>query len=90
MNGRLFLFAKDRHDESYFVYYSTTLDAPPESSSEKYRDRKRLFTLTLFDVNGRKYEFPLDVRNHDQSVKLHFKFTLRDRWEALKAVFRRS
>lgn len=86
MQGRLYLFAKDRYADEYFVYHADTLDSDPPRSSDRYTEKKKRFGLVLRDVNGRQFTYRLVVRNTDQSVHVSLQPKLRDR---LRAVLRR-
>lgn len=72
---RLYLFAKDRYSEEYFILSVDKLNTDLPRLPDKYKDKKKEFRLVLFDEEGRTYKFNLTVRNRDQSVDAGPKFT---------------
>jgi len=67
----LYVFAKDRYADEFFVYHASSLSADPPRSPARYTEKKKPFALWLRDVNGRQFKFPLQARNTDQSVHIH-------------------
>ncbi len=85
--ANLYVFAKERHAEEFFVYHSNSLDAELQDPIIKYRDPKKDFSIVLYDEIGRKYRFDVIVRNSDQSVGINFKLTLHARFQMIKEAF---
>jgi hypothetical protein len=77
--GALYLFAKDRYADEFFVYHANNLDSEPSRSPARYMDKKKAFRLVLNDVNGRTFKFHLVVRNGDQSVDALKRESIRSR-----------
>lgn len=72
---RLYLFAKERYDNKFFIFSAEKLNTDLPRQTDKYTDKKKEFTLVLFDDIGKKYKFNLIVRNTDQSVNAGAKLT---------------
>jgi hypothetical protein len=87
-SAHLYVFAKERFSDEYFIYASTALNADLASPLPKYTEAKKDFSVVLFDEIGRKYQFDITVRNTDQSVSVVFKLTWRARWEMIREAFR--
>lgn len=85
-SAKLYLFAKERHADEYFVYNSNALDAELQEPLIKYKDPKKDFTVVLVDEIGRKYRFSVFARHSDQSVGIGFKVT----WHARLAMIREA
>jgi len=87
-SAHLYVFAKERFSDEYFIYDSTALDADLAGPLPKYTEAKKDFSVVLFDEIGRKYRFAITVRNTDQSVGVGFKLTWHARWEMIREAFR--
>jgi hypothetical protein len=87
-SAHLYLFAKERHSDAYFIYHSTALNADLIPPLIKYTEANRDFSVVLFDEIGRTYRFNITVRNRDQSVGIQLKLTWHARWEMIREAFR--
>jgi hypothetical protein len=85
--GNLYLFAKERHSEEYFVFSAVSLNTEISRPTTKYKDNKKDFSVVLRDTIGRKYRFDIAVRNGDQSVSVSFKITWHARLNMLREGF---
>lgn len=81
----IYLFAKERYSEEFFVFAPNKLNDELPKQLTKYKDKKKDFSLMLVDVNRRKYTFDFTVRNSEQSVSVGFRVSkLRTRWNLLR------
>jgi hypothetical protein len=85
--GNLYLFAKERYAEDYFIYSANSLNSDPHRPLVRYNDPKKDFAVVLFDDIGRKYRFNLIIRNADQSINITFKITFGGRVRMVREAF---
>jgi len=87
-NVALYVFAKERSQNEYFQYSASNLHSDIEEPPCRYTDEKRDFSVDLFDSIGRRYRFAFTVGIGNQSVKITFKMTWRNRWERIREGFK--
>ena len=85
--GRLYVFAKDRHADEYFIPSGTSLTSELNRSTVVFKEQIKDFSVHLFDVIGHKYKFDIIVRNSDQSVWVGYKMTMHTRLRLIKDAF---
>lgn len=74
-NRTLYVFAKERFSEEYFVYTASSLDVDYNKTILKFKDRKKNFAIHLTDTIGNRYRFDVVARNGDESVGVRFTLT---------------
>jgi len=84
----LYVFAKERHNQDFFVFSLPSLDAELPKYLTTYDNLKRDFSIHLFDRIGRKYKFNITVRNSDISVSIGFKLTFHSRFQMISQAYR--
>lgn len=85
---QLHVLAKERYEEGFFQYTKPYQNVEWPSPSAIYRERKRHFSIRLYDSIGRQYKFGIIARNSDQSVHLSYKKTMHMRCEMIRDAFR--
>ncbi len=85
--GRLYVFAKDRHEKEYFIPSGKSLDAELNRPTNTWADQRKDFSVHLFDSIGRVYKFDIIARNSDQSVSVGYKMTMHTRVQLVKSAF---
>jgi hypothetical protein len=85
---QLHVLAKERYAEGFFQYTKSYQNVEWPSPSAIYRERRRAFSVHLYDSIGRQYKFNIIARNSDQSVHLAYKKTMHMRCEMIRDAFR--
>lgn len=67
---KLYLFAKEPFKDEYFVFHAESKTSEPPRSTARYTDKKKEFVIKLRDANGRRYQYPITVRNKDQLLNV--------------------
>ncbi|SRR6266581_2046497 len=85
-DARLYVVAKERYDDNYFVFSANKLTDELPRQLTKYKDKKKAFVLSLRDVNGQEYRYDIVLRNTEQSV--HSQIPVSPLWRRLSYLWR--
>ena len=83
----LYLFAKIRHANSYFVYAASATNEKYYQPDMFFSDRKKWFRLDLRDSIGRIYRFKLQAVQSGQGVRVLCPMTLANRYGLIVDAF---
>jgi hypothetical protein len=89
----LYIFAKERHANDYFLYAPRSLDSEYDKPFEVYGSPRKDFSVHLTDIIGARYRFDISVRNGSQHVNIQLKLTWHARSQMIRealSLFRRA
>lgn len=84
--GRLFVFAKERHASEFHVFTRETEDRLNRAVDCTYSDKSKKFSLVLGDADNRYRICHIQAYQHDQSVKVRTYRNLLTTWKVRQQV----